>query len=130
MSAEAPRRGEYSPKVRDLFRRAKHGGKLPDGEGRTVSVTVHEGANGCRISLSGRTDGERWVALGYRVFGCPHLIAAAEWASSRFEGEPAETLAPFPVCEVMRDLKVPVEKTGRILLLEDAFAALDRRRRG
>ena len=123
------RRGRYSPLVRELFRRAPHGGDLPEGEGRTVKATVREGAAGPSICLFGRSDHERWLALGYRVFGCPHLVAAVEWAVARFEGEAFAAPAPFPVDELMVALDVPVEKTGRILLLEDAFVALERKRR-
>jgi len=131
MSAASPaaRRGQYAPLVRELFRHAPHGGDLPDGEGRAVSAAVEEGGSGPRIVLYGRTDDERWLALRFRVFGCPHLVAAAEWAAARFEGKPTGAPVPFPVDEIRETLDVPVEKTGRILLLEDAFVALERERR-
>ena len=69
-------------------------------------------------------DSARLRAIRYAVFGCPHLIAAAELVCERFEGQPVEVLADFDPRELIDTLAVPVEKTGRILLLEDAVRAL------
>ena len=60
----------------------------------------------------------------FRVFGCPHLIAAAEWLCSHAEGETLIDLAKFRAKDCMQQLAVPVEKTGRLLLLEDAIRSL------
>lgn len=128
-AAETRRRGQYGPLVRELFYSAVHGGDLPDGEGRIVRSQVSEGSAGPQICLSARTDGAVWLAIRYRVFGCPHLVAAAEWSAERFEGGAVESVQAFPVDEILDTLDVPIEKTGRILLLEDAFMALDGRRR-
>lgn len=121
-------RGEYSPLVRELFGQAGHAGDLPEGEGTAFQASRDEGGSGCSIVVSGRTDGDRWLVLRYRVFGCPHLVAAAEWAARQFEGAGVESPAPFPVNTLIETLDVPVEKTGRILLLEDAYRALENRR--
>ena len=123
-----PSRGAYSERVRELFRRGRYAGSLPKEEGFVVTAEASEGGSGAVIELSGRTDGGRWSSLRYRVFGCPHTIAAAEWAAEHFETAAVGAADPFPVDEIIEKLGVPVEKTGRILLLEDAFRALEANR--
>lgn len=125
------RRGRYNPEVRRRFADPAHSGALPPGPGAAspLAAKVCEGGAGARLALIGITDGSRWTALRYRVFGCPHLIAAAEFAAERFEGRPVESILDFPTDEIIERLEVPVEKTGRILLLEDAFLELERIRR-
>ncbi|MGB5577481.1 MAG: hypothetical protein WBM88_08735, partial [Woeseiaceae bacterium] len=65
-------------------------------------------------------------SLRFRAWGCPHVIAACERFCSRYEGRPRESLGEFRAADIMRDLSVPVEKTGRILVLEDAVRSLGR----
>lgn len=125
MSAEA-----YSERVRALFFEAAHGGDLPAGGGSAAGspITVHaeEGGAGARIVLTGITDGDTLKTLRYRVFGCPHLVAAAEQSCERFEGGPVEAIRAFSVPELRAELGIPIEKTGRLLLLQDALNALRR----
>ena len=116
------RRGEYSGRVREAFEHPQHAG-APDG-GHRFEGSAAEGGAGMRIRLFASTADGRWSGLRYRVFGCPHLIAAAEFACAHFEGRPVGAALEFPVEEIMTKLDIPVEKTGRILLLEDAFRAL------
>ena len=115
-------RGVYSDRVRRLFAAPAHAGDLPQVD--AVRAEASEGGAGARILLTAVTDDGRIVGLRFRVFGCPHLIAAAEWLCERIEGEPVKSLANFSVSDVMSALEIPVEKTGRVLLLEDSAQAL------
>lgn len=112
----------YSPRVRELFADAAHAGEsaLP----ATASGHAQESATGAAVSLDAVVANGRLTGLKFRVFGCPHLVAAAEWACRRFDAEPAGNLAEFDAATCMRELDIPVEKTGRILLLEDAIKSL------
>lgn len=111
------RRPRYSPRVRALFSNPVHAGTL-DGPG----------ASACRgattIELSAELQGGRLVRLAFRALGAPEVIAAAELFCEEFEGRPAPALAEFAAGDVMKKLEIPVEKTGLILLLEDAVRAL------
>ncbi len=107
----------YSEPVRALFARPQHAG---DAGG--PAVDLQRGAH--RVVLSAATDGRQLTRLAFRVFGCPHLVAAAEWFCDTFEGQPAEALQTFESATIMQKLEIPVDKTGRILLLEDAVRAL------
>ncbi len=115
--------GDYSSRVLEYFRSPRHAGASAAESGS--SVTVSEGGAGARIRLAGVSDGERWARLCWQVFGCPHTIAAAEAACRRFEGAAHAAPAEFPFVELVEELAIPVEKTGRVLLLEDAFRALE-----
>ena len=110
----------YSPEVRALFANPAHAGDL-DG-GRTVAVSGQD----VRLELSGAAQGGRLEALCFRAWACPHVIAAAEAACARLEHATVAELLEFSVVDLMENLAVPVEKTGRILVLEDAVRSLGR----
>lgn len=117
-------RGDYSAEVRRRFTNPAHAGDLakgrvPDGVGE-----AEEAGSGYRVRVAAAVEGGLVRELRFRAFGCPHLIAAAEAACEGLEGRPADALRDFPVAGIMELLEVPVEKTGRILLVQDALAAL------
>lgn len=119
MSAEP-----YNGTVRRHFANPAHAGDLREGYARLVRADVSGSEAGLRVLLAAHIDGNLIVRLRYRVFGCPHLIAAAEEFCARLEGQVVEALQDVPVTQLMELLEVPVEKTGRLLLLEDAAKAL------
>ena len=111
----------YSPLVRACFADTRHAGD-PAG---AVAVELHE--QGVRVRLSGTGKNGEIGALGFRAWGCPHLIAACECACADYEGRPIAELRQFRANDIMRKLSVPVEKTGRILVLEDVLRSLAQR---
>ena len=110
----------YSPAVRNLFAAPAHAGVLEDG----TAILVED--QGVRVELSAQLEQGRLAAMRFRAWGCPHLIAATEWACAHYEAGPASALESFPTARIMEDLAVPTAKTGRILVLEDAIQALGR----
>ena len=108
----------YSTRVRELFVATPHAGVIDDG----VSVQVDD--QGVRVELSAQVDRDRVIALKFRAWGCPHLIAAAEAFCTGFERQQVAHLKSFTATGLMQTLAVPVEKTGRILVLEDAVRSL------
>jgi NifU-like protein involved in Fe-S cluster formation len=110
----------YSERVRELFAEPAHVGHLPDGAGIAVID------QGIRLQLSAAHDEGVVRTLRFRVTGCPHVIAACELFCSSFEGRPATELREFHAADIMTKLSVPVEKTGRILVVEDAVRSLGR----
>ena len=111
-------RDPYSGRVRELFARPAHAGCIADG------CRIRLDDQGVRLCLCAKADGDVVRALKFRAWGCPHLIAAAEAFCADFEGRPAAGLLEFEASGLMESLSVPVEKTGRILVLEDAVRAL------
>lgn len=108
----------YSPAVRKLFGDPRHAGHVSDG----AEVRLEE--QGLRIVLSAAVSGERIRKLRFKAWACPHVIAASEAFCEEYEGKSAAELLEFSANGLMQSLSVPVEKTGRILVLEDAVRSL------
>lgn len=107
----------YNEAVRRLFAAPAHAG---DASGITADVA----RGGARIVLAADLDGSRIARMRFRVLGGPYLVAAAEAACTGLEGQPVRALREFSGDGIMRILEIPVEKTGLMLLLEDAIRAL------
>jgi NifU-like protein involved in Fe-S cluster formation len=104
--------------VRELFAAPAHAGRL---DGAAVSKVEDQGV---RISLYADIGAGVARALRFQAWGCPHVIAAAEAFCAVYEGRPAAEMLEFSATDLMQSLSVPVEKTGRILVLEDAVRSL------
>jgi NifU-like protein involved in Fe-S cluster formation len=111
----------YSARVRAYFDEPAHAGDLPTGE--SVRIDGPE----VRLELSATTSDGTVDAMRFRAWGCPHTIAAAEAACAALEGRPLADLLEFSADDLMEYLSVPVEKTGRILVVEDAVRSLGQR---
>lgn len=85
---------------------------------------VSASGNGAHIVMSAGIHGRTIARMAYRVRGCPHLIAALELVCTTLEGQPVTGLENLDSADITQELSIPAEKTGRILLLEDALAAL------
>jgi NifU-like protein involved in Fe-S cluster formation len=60
----------------------------------------------------------------FQAYGCPHTLAAVAWLVSRLPGRTVQDLQPGTPADWARELQVPVEKLGQLLLLEDALLAV------
>jgi NifU-like protein involved in Fe-S cluster formation len=114
----------YNETVREYFHSAAHAGDLSREYPQVLESVAAESGQGARIALSVGVEDGLVGEMRFRVWGCPHLIAAAEWLCEQRESGPVSALKDLPLPEIMRQLSVPVEKTGRILLLEDALKSL------
>ena len=110
----------YSGRVRELFASPAHAGALEVGHRYAIDD------QGIRLALTATLDGATVEAMAFQAYGCPHVIAAAEAACAELEGRSAVELLEFSSSGLMKSLAVPVEKTGRILVLEDAIRSLGR----
>lgn len=124
MNGEIVALGMYNERVRECFAHPVHTADITAESGGIVRANVAESGSGARLALTAVVDRGRLAELRFRAFGCPHLIAAAELCCERFEGGPVEALHDFSIGWLMETLEIPLEKTGRILLLEDAIASL------
>lgn len=118
----------YNALVREYFRQPRHAGPLPPGGARRAEASLAQ--PGARLHLAAVVDGGTVLAMRFGAYGCPHLIAAAEWLCRRCEGAGPEVLDGLPRNELISALSVPVEKTGRILLLEDTLGQLQEKLTG
>lgn len=108
----------YNRRVRELFADPLHAGDVAGG------ASGYYEDQGVRLYLSAGVEDGVISALRFRAWGCPHVIAAAEMVCRAFEGRPAADLELLDTAQIMDDLGIPVEKTGRILVLEDTVRSL------
>lgn len=114
----------YNEEVRACFESPAHTGDLAGTYTDRYEVVVQESEHGAQLALSmGVIDGVI-ATMRFRVLACPHLIAAAEITCAEYENEAVTALHAFNLKELMERLSVPIEKTGRMLLLEDAVTSL------
>ena len=66
---------------------------------------------------------EHVTAARFLAFGCPHVIAIAAWLVDTCTGRRAQDCLPENVAALQRRFGVPVEKLGRLLVIEDAWIA-------
>ena len=114
----------YNALTMALFVAPAHVGDLQHKYAKSALAEASESAAGARLQLAVGIDEGTLQEIRFRVFACPHLIAAAEWLCKEYEGRTLADLAGFRAADCMVPLAIPVERTGRILLLEDAIRLL------
>ncbi len=112
----------YNPLTRELFADPAHAASEAGEPAEGASVYLDR--QGVRLRLNGRAENGRILALSFRAYGCPHVVAACEWLCRSLEGKPVSALEAWEPTQIMQTLGLPVEKTGRILVLEDAAREL------
>ena len=78
---------------------------------------------GVQVCVSADLAGDRLENVGFRIFGCPHIIALAHKVAERLEGAQVAQLRDLPLDELAQEFSFPVEKTGKILIMKDALTA-------
>jgi cysteine desulfurase len=63
----------------------------------------------------------------FQAYGCPHTMAVAAWMAKSLPGRNRQSLQPGTPADWAADHGVPVEKLGRLLVVEDAVQACLRR---
>jgi NifU-like protein involved in Fe-S cluster formation len=61
------------------------------------------------------------TAASFLAFGCPHVIAVAAWLAEQAVGRRVEPALPESVQSLRARFDAPVEKLGRLLIVEDAW---------
>jgi NifU-like protein involved in Fe-S cluster formation len=63
------------------------------------------------------------AAAKFLAFACPHTIAVSAWLAEQAVGRQVKPLLPESVQALRDRFAVPVEKMGRLLIVEDAWLA-------
>jgi NifU-like protein involved in Fe-S cluster formation len=104
----------------------------PANAGVLTGAAVRRGAAGSRTEGTwvqfdvriGLRDQESTVeAVRFLAYACPHVIAVADWVAEQAVGEPARPVLPESVHALRERFGVPIEKLGRLLIVEDAWIA-------
>jgi NifU-like protein involved in Fe-S cluster formation len=120
MTSDDPRYGtEVRRRMADLAR----AGHLPLAE-NVASGRAGDREQGAEVVLQCRIEDGRVREARFQAFGCPHLIAAADWLAERLVGAARENLMAWDWREVAAVLEVPPAKFGRLLTLQDALRAV------
>jgi cysteine desulfurase len=59
----------------------------------------------------------------FKAYGCPHTLAVMDWLTRRLPGRTRDDGPPGTPAGWTEELSVPVEKLGRLLVIEDALLA-------
>ncbi len=97
---------------------------LPDSPAVCRSAVMHDPGSHSALRFFAYPDrGSEKIMLRFRASACPDLLAACELTCRMSTGSPES----WPAADdLIRELDIPIEKTGRILLIEDALNDLRR----
>jgi NifU-like protein involved in Fe-S cluster formation len=62
-------------------------------------------------------------AVRFLAYACPHVIAIADWIAQQAVGREAKPVLPESVQSLRERFDVPIQKLGRLLIVEDAWIA-------
>ena len=112
---------EYSSEVVGRFESPEGAGELPHGTAGLVTGEAQDRTLQVWVRLQLQvTDGIIHCAR-FRVFGCPHTVAAASRVAEWLTGRPVDDARTLDVDALRDRLDVPVEKLGKLLRIEDAL---------
>jgi len=124
----------YSAAVAQHFAQPQHAGTLARSHEITLSGTAGQREHGTEVVFHVGVDAGKIDEITFQAFGCPHTIAACSVLAERLTGQPAALLDDVRTAELAASLDLPAEKTGRLLIIEDALRkcreAWDNRRLG
>ena len=97
------------------------------GAGVLTGPGVHRGGAGSRaqgawVQFDVQAHSGIIQAARFLAFGCPHTIAVSAWVVEQGLG-PLRAALPESVQDLSERFAVPVEKRGRLLIVEDAWLA-------
>ena len=100
--------------------------------GVLTGAAVHRGAAGSRaqgtwvqfdVRVGSRDQKSTVEAARFLAYACPHVIAVADWLAQTAVGRPTAPVLPESVHALRERFEVPIEKLGRLLIVEDAWIA-------
>ncbi len=110
-----------SPPAQALFAHLAGAGVLPDSAGTVLRAEAgaESGEAWVRLHLLVRDD--TVIEARFQALGCPHTLATASWLVQQLAGRSRAAAQPGSPADWARTLGVPVEKLGRLLVIEDAL---------
>jgi NifU-like protein involved in Fe-S cluster formation len=112
---------KYSELTRRYFETAANAGELA-GPG-VFRGAAGDHAQGTWVQFDLRIDAGAVSAAKFLAFACPHTIAVAAWLTEQAVGRQLKPKLPESVQALRERFAVPVEKMGRLLIIEDAWLA-------
>jgi NifU-like protein involved in Fe-S cluster formation len=110
---------KYSELTRRYFETAERVGTLT---GASRGAAGHR-EQGTWVQFDLQTTATQVTDARFLVFGCPHTIAVAAWVAEASIGASLSSDMPESVRALAERFGVPVEKFGRLFIVEDAWKA-------
>ena len=114
---------DYSSEVRRRFGSQLEAAELQDDLPGLVAGEAQDRALNVWVRFQVEVRGDRIEAARFRVFGCPHTVAAVSWAAEWLQGREVRSLTQLDVRGIAHRFDVPIEKLGKLLTVEDALLA-------
>ena len=111
---------DYSPEVRRRFFGPNCFGDWESKRREVFRGSAEDTTQGVWVRFDAQIAHGRVAAVRYQTFGCPHTVAAASAVAEEWTGTAVGQPPAFDVRRVAEELTVPVQKLGRLLLVEDA----------
>lgn len=111
----------YNELTRNYFETAPNVGELA-GPGVFRGAAGNH-AQGTWVQFDLQIKASSVAAAKFLAFGCPHTIAVSAWLAEQAAGRQVKPLLPESVQALRERFAVPVEKMGRLLIIEDAWLA-------
>jgi len=112
-----------SPLARRYFNTLPGAGAMAPGPG-VVQGTAGSPAHEAWLRFHLQTEGAIVKAALFQAWGCPHTLAVSAWLTGQLPGRSMTDLVPGTPSAWLEALEVPVEKLGRLLVVEDALRAV------
>ena len=113
---------QYNDLTRRRFAELRHAGTLSGGELRRGSAGSRSAGTWVQFDVVSSVDG-RVGAVSFLAYGCPHVLAVADFVAEAALGRLSDGKLPEPLQALVARFDVPVEKLGRLLIVEDAWIA-------
>ena len=111
----------YSELTRRYFESAPNAGEL-QGPG-VFRGAAGDRAQGAWVQFDLKLGQGAVQAARFLALACPHTIAVAAWLTETAINKPLRPALPESVQALRARFEVPVEKMGRLLMIEDAWLA-------
>ncbi len=119
---------DYSLEVQQRFHSPQGAGEFAEGTPGLVTGEAEDRTLNVWVRVQVQFVGTVIRSVRFRVFGCPHMMAAAGWAAEALQGRESNALRELDMHEIRKILDTPLEKLGKLLVLEDALQACWRAR--
>jgi cysteine desulfurase len=117
---------DLSPLARRYFDNLPGAGAMAPGPGvlqGTAGGPEHE----AWVRFHVQIDGAIVKAALFQAWGCPHTLAVTAWLIGQLPGRSMEDLVPGTPSAWLQAMEVPMEKLGRLLVVEDALRTVFQR---
>ena len=118
---------DYEPEVNQRFLSPKRAKSFKEGIEGVVSGESSDRTLNVWVRFQVQVINGLIRAVRFNVYGCPYTVAAVDWAAEWLEGRETGALLDLGMIDRRKELGVPVDRLGKLLLIEDAAAACQKK---